>query len=131
MDVKQWLLNKFIDWQIETNSRGSVRQWADHLGVGSVILNQLMNGTRERASIETIWQIGRKCRDYSICDIVNYPRPFSTEGVLPVEVQSLLESSVFEISKELESKGIAAGTPEAELIAKTILERHGWRMVSS
>jgi len=124
--VGKWLEQKFLEWQVQQGKRSSLDEFAEYLGYTRAYISMILNGSRKNLSMESANQLGKRLNDYSILDILGYARPFSSLDFLPPELRSDFESAWLEISNEVKTRNIDAGSEEAERIAINILERHGW-----
>lgn len=131
--LSDWFERAYIHYQV-SNGRSSLDRFAEHIGISRGYLSQLMNGTRTTVSKNTAAAISERLDDYSLMDILGYsrpepkPLPFSS---LPPDLVKLLEEIDREIGQALMDRGITSYTPEAERIAREILEKHGAKFNSN
>lgn len=70
---RDWINQKFIEWEKQSGRRRTLNQFADYLGVSRVIVSMWMNGTRtpSRDNASLLAQTFGP----EIYDILNLPRP--------------------------------------------------------
>ena len=104
-----WLTQQFRDWEAKSSRKQNVSAFARYLGVRQPSLNRWMQGDNppDEGNIKILAQ---KLGD-EVYDIINLPRPYSTEE----EWQKLLSEFSPEIRQAKMQEAIR------------ILEENGWR----
>jgi transcriptional regulator with XRE-family HTH domain len=128
--VRKWLNQKFLDWQIKTGKRQTLRSFAKFLDVKEQSLSGWMNGSNPPSG-ENLQKIAFKL-GFEIYDLVGKVRPgnivpFSS---LPPELQTRLTDAMMEISATLKEKNVK-NEDEAFSIASEIFASHSLRASKS
>jgi len=130
--VTDWFVTKYLDWQKENRSINSMAEFARYLDVGDKALNTWVNG-RNNPSYRKAIQIAKKLDDYSLLDILGYPRPVSSEipfDSLPSELRERLRAALGEIEETLKTRAIQPDSPEGSAISESVLKKFGFTVSS-
>jgi len=132
-ELAHWLERKYLEWQLEFG-RGRIEEFAEYLEISQPYLSLLMSGKRKMIGMKKAFKIAEKTDDYTILDILGYSRPEPKPlpySSLPPEFVELLKQIDSEILNTLRDRGIEENSPEAEAVAREILEKHGARLIST
>jgi len=98
--LSELLFKKYMEWQQQLGERRTLKQFSEHIGIGQVYLNQIMNGRRS-AGEKTIMHLAEFFRDMNFYDAVNLPRPDPALTFiirhwkdLPTDVQEKIEREI-------------------------------------
>lgn len=130
--VTDWFVTKYLDWQKENRSISSMAEFARYLDVGDKALNTWVNG-RNNPSYRKAIQIAKKLDDYSLLDILGYPRPVSSDvpfDSLPADLRDRLRAALGEIEETLKTRSIQPDSPEGSAISESVLRKFGFTVSS-
>lgn len=128
--VSNWFITKYLDWQRENQELNSMAEFARFLGVGDKALNTWMNG-RNNPSYKKALIICERLDDFSLIDLLGYPRPASGVSDVPIDslppqLQEKLSAALEEIEQTLKTRSIQPDTPEGLEISLSVLQKFGF-----
>jgi hypothetical protein len=98
------LFKKYMEWQQELGERKTLKEFAEHIDIGNVFLNQLMNDRRS-AGEKTIKHLAEFFHDLSFYDAVGIPRPDPLLTFIIKQWGSLSEDGQKKIAEEMKKYG--------------------------
>lgn len=128
--VTNWFITKYLDWQRSNQALNSMAEFARYLEVGDKALNTWVNG-RNNPSYRKAVQISQKLNDFTLLDLLGYPRPaIHSESIslesLSDELRSRLKSALLEIRETVNEKSLDPESSEAKTISEEVLKKHGF-----
>jgi transcriptional regulator with XRE-family HTH domain len=100
LTVSKLLFEKFLEYQKKSGERKTLKDFAEHIGVGQVHLNRLMNG-RRNAGEKTIAMLADFFDDFRFYDAAGLPRPDPRLQTLIKNWGTLSEDARKKISDEI------------------------------
>lgn len=91
--VRQWIMDKFLDWQKQSRDRKSVTEFSAYLGIGNTTVTKWLNGDRTPRGVY-IEMVARKLGD-EIYELV---------GTKKKDRSSLMDSLYEELLPEQQEK---------------------------
>lgn len=123
-----WFITKYLDWQKENQTLNSMAEFSRFLGVGDKAMNTWVNG-RNNPSYKTAIKICSRLNDYTLLDLLGYPRPESESiplASLPPELRERLRSALLEIEATLKERSIQPDSPAGAVISASVLQKFGF-----
>lgn len=105
-----------------------MKEIAQLMGIGYTYLHGMMNGDKSSMTMQTCYKICDFYKDYSLCDILDYPRPDDSiiAEAYPPEVWERFKAAASEIISEYRARGWDRSSPGAEVLATEIMAKHGF-----
>jgi transcriptional regulator with XRE-family HTH domain len=121
MIFKDWLFQKFVEWQVVNKQRMTYGEFAEHLGVSRISLNDWIKGKYLPGS-QNLSVIAEKLGNeiYSVLgikipgDANNFPAPF--------------QEAIVEARRKVIELGLSGDSPETMGIITEALSRHGYEL---
>ena len=110
--------------------RISITGFAKIMDISPSYLSQLMNGINKGMSYEVANKICLKLNDWSLFDLLAYPKP-PEANQLPPDFKYRLENATNEVNRIFKERNLPSDTPEAEQIAIEIFERFGFKYTNT
>ena len=125
-ELAAWLEHKYLEWMMK-NGRENIDVFAAYLGISQPYLSLIMTGSRKTIGMKTAVKIAKKLNDYSILELLGYDHPQESVpfSSLPPDLIELLQNVDLEIAKTFRERAIDKYSPEAESVAREILEKYG------
>jgi hypothetical protein len=134
--VKDWLNQKFTEWEKTQGRSQSYYTFARHLAVSQSGLAQWMTGNGVPGGDDLI-AIAAKLGP-EIYDMLGLPRPDTdvqrltvSFASLPVDIRQRLANAIAEVDQTLRQERLRPDSAEARRIVMEILERWGFRYTGS
>ena len=128
-----WILEKMQEWEREKGERSTITAFAKYLGVSQPTISSWINESR-KPSGEAALRLAKEFNDYEILELLSYSVPdlvSSDASSLPPELKISFDTAVDEIERAYKTQGITdLSSEEALVIAKEILEKHGWTVTT-
>ena len=105
---REWITQKYLDWQAQTGKRKTIDEFAAYLGISRPLLNMWMNGNKPKPGTANI-KLLNEIFGPEIYDVIDMPRPNSHlqklskiwENIPPEKQQLLVEEAErYEIENE-------------------------------
>lgn len=121
MIFKDWIFQKFVEWQVVNKQRMTYGEFADHLGVSRISLNGWMKG-KYLPGVQNLSVISEKLGNeiYSVLGITipgdanNFPAPF--------------QEAIVEARRKIFDLGLTSDSPETMGIISEALSGHGYEL---
>lgn len=131
MEFWEWIEGKYVEWR--GNTRATVKEYADWLGVSQPLLSQWMKkgGKVPKAKKQIDLLIARYPDDQKLYELLDVDKPSDPFVNLPPAFAKRARSAFVEIKAALEASGAALDSPEAEGITIRIMEKYGFKYQST
>lgn len=121
MEYKNWLMEKFVEWEKKQSRRQSYSAFARYLGVKQPTLTRWLAGDNPPDG-DNLRIVAEKL-GYEIYDILGIERPLS----VPASMRPILQ----EIALELVGRGVPSGSPDEDKVVIEIMSKHGFKHIST
>lgn len=129
MDFSDWLNKKFVEYRGDT--RRTISDFAAYIGVRQPVMSNWMKKGGNTPKNVNLLKIA-KALGPEVYDVLGLPRPpLDNFEALPPAMREALSAASHELKEAMSAYKLDPLSPEAEKLSIEIMERHGFKWITT